>query len=158
MRCNALQCEAVCAREEERFSWLGFPVGCGRAMLCCGVSRVHPWTIVMEYNLLCPNIPLRGTPPRMQKWHLPVLPLIGVPFTVNCFYFTVNWRAFAVNRGAFTVNWGPFTVNRAHPYFRGWTLLRRLGYHLCPWGTTGEPIYTDRANSCISWFETCCVE
>ena len=32
LRCDALRCEAVCACEEERFSWLVFQVGNGRAV------------------------------------------------------------------------------------------------------------------------------
>ena len=34
MRCDAMRCEAVCACEGERFLWLVFPVGCGRAVPC----------------------------------------------------------------------------------------------------------------------------
>ena len=35
LRCDALRCEAVCACEEERFCWLVFQLGCGRAVVPC---------------------------------------------------------------------------------------------------------------------------
>ena len=48
MRCDALRCEAACAREEERFGWLGFAVGVPWPCRVCPWASLH--RIIRRYG------------------------------------------------------------------------------------------------------------